>query len=151
MIIKRPFVLAAALLMAATIACGGGGVTPSSTLQSITVSPSDQTIASGSSQVFSARGQFSDGSSKDLTAGLSWSASRPSVAIISAGGVATGIGDGTTNISASSSGVTGSTMLIVQSGSPDPREGGGAFRNLCSGRPIRNGMLFVKRVLSKDQ
>ena len=120
MIIKRPFVLAAALLMAATIACGGGGVTPSSTLQSITVSPSDQTIASGSSQVFSARGQFSDGSSKDLTAGLSWSASRPSVAIISAGGVATGIGDGTTNISASSSGVTGSTMLIVQSGSPDP-------------------------------
>src|SRR4051794_35208515 len=140
MIIKGPFVLAAALIIAATIACGGGGVTPSSTLQSITVSPSDQTIASGSSQAFSARGQFSDGSSKDLTAGLSWSASRPSVAIISAGGVATGIGDGTTNISASSSGVTGSKMLIFQSGSSDPLgSGGGHFESCGPGGPSGTG------------
>ena len=120
MTIKGPSVLTVALAMAALIACGGGSVPPSPTLQTVTVTAPNKTISPGSSETFTATGKFSDGSSKDLTGSASWSASHASVASISAGGVATGIGDGTTNITAISSGVTGSTMLIVQSKNPDP-------------------------------
>jgi hypothetical protein len=107
--------------IAVLIGCGGseGNGSPP-TLHTITLTPTTSTISPGTSQPFTATGHLSDGSSKDLTLSASWFASHLSVATISAGGIATAIGDGTTNVSASSSGVTGSTMLIVQSENPDP-------------------------------
>lgn len=112
-----------ACVYAATIAgtaCGGGSGGSSATLQTIIVGPANKTISPGSSEPFSATGKFSDGTTQDLTASAAWSASHASVASISPSGVATGIGDGTTNITASTSGVSGFAMLIVQSGTPDP-------------------------------
>jgi len=108
-----------AALVAGT-ACGGGGNSSSPSLQSITVTPANKTIAPGSSQPFTATGQFSDGSSKDITASATWSESHASVAVVSASGVGTAIADGTTNVTATSSSMAGSTMLTVQSGTPDP-------------------------------
>jgi Bacterial Ig-like domain (group 2) len=107
------------LLLAFAAGCGGSG-NPSVVLQSITVAPTNTTVAPGSSRPFAASGHFSDGSTEDLTTTVSWSSSHVSVATIDSAGVALAAGDGTTNIVAASSGVAGSTMLIVQSGTPDP-------------------------------
>jgi len=119
-----------AALVAGT-ACGGSG-SSSPSLQSITVTPANKTIAPGSSQPFTATGQFSDGSSKDITASATWSESHASVAVVSASGVGTAIADGTTNVTATSSSVAGSTMLIVQSGTPDPLGSVAAQSETCA-------------------
>ena len=114
-----PTCLCAALVAGA--ACGGsGGRNSSPSLQSINVTPANKTIAPGSFQPFTATGQFSDGSSKDITSTTTWSESHPGVATVSGSGVVTAVADGTTNVTATSSGVTGLAMLIVQSGTPDP-------------------------------
>src|SRR5438874_4956331 len=96
-----------------------GGVTGSTsltvgpaTLLSIAVTPANPSIAKGTTQQFTATGSYSDGSTQDLTNGVSWSSSNMSVATITSGGLANGGAQGTSQISASS-GVTGSTTLTV--------------------------------------
>jgi len=111
--------------------CGGGGSSPP-TLQNIVVMPADKTIAPGSSEPFSATGHMSDGSSVNLNGSVTWSASHPSVATVTGSGVAMAVADGTTNVAASSSGVTGSTLLIVQSGTPDPLGSVAAQTETCA-------------------
>ena len=59
------------------------------TLVSITVSPSSLTAPVGGSQQFTATGHFSDGSTRDLTASVTWISSAPAVATISSSGLAT--------------------------------------------------------------
>ena len=87
-------------------------VTPA-TLTSITVIPASSTVAAGTTQPFTAMGYFSDGSTQNLTASVSWQSSVPSVASISGGGVATGVASGSTTITASSGSVGGSAALTV--------------------------------------
>jgi hypothetical protein len=114
--------LSITLAVAMLVGSGCGGSEPRTTvasLQSITVAPSNITIAPAASTQFTATGHYSDGTMKDL-AGATWSSSHESVATITSSGDVTGVADGTTNITASDSGMTGSTMLIVQSGTPDP-------------------------------
>jgi hypothetical protein len=65
--------------LVASTACGGGSGSSSPSLQSIAVTPADKTIAPGSSESFTATGQFSDGSSKDITATTTWSESHPAL------------------------------------------------------------------------
>ena len=84
------------------------------TLTSITVSPSTASIVVGSNQSFTALGNFSDGSSLDITRQVTWDSATPSVAIISSVGSAQGVAAGTTTISASVGGVTGTATLTVQ-------------------------------------
>jgi uncharacterized protein YjdB len=83
------------------------------TLTSITVTPSTASIAAGSPQSFTATGNFSDGSSLDITRQVTWDSSTNSVATISSGGVAQGIAAGSTTISATNNGVTGTATLTV--------------------------------------
>src|SRR5208337_263875 len=66
-------------------------------------------------QQFTATGNYSDGSTKDLTASVTWSSSATSIATITSGGNATVLAYGTTNISATFVGITGSTALTVVS------------------------------------
>ncbi len=82
-------------------------------LTSITITPSDASIALGGSQQFTAMGNFSDGSSEDLTAQVTWSSSSVNVAAIDARGLANASGTGTTTITGSMNGVTGTTALTV--------------------------------------
>lgn len=84
------------------------------TLTSITVTPSSATISLGGSQSFAATGNFSDGSSLNITRQVVWDSTANSVATISAGGVAQAVGTGSTNISASMNGVQGIATLTVQ-------------------------------------
>jgi len=84
------------------------------TLTSITVAPSTASIAAGSNQSFTATGNFSDGSSLDITRQVTWDSSTATVATINSGGIAQGIAAGTTTISATNNGVTGKATLTVQ-------------------------------------
>jgi len=82
-------------------------------LISISVSPDPQSIALGTSQIFTAVGTFDDGSTQLLTS-VTWSSSLPGVATVDpASGVATAVGTGTTNITAASGSVSGSAQLTV--------------------------------------
>jgi hypothetical protein len=83
------------------------------TIQSTTVAPVNPSIAAGVTQQFTASGQFSDGSTHDVTNMCAWTSSAASTATISATGLATALNVGTTTISATSANVTSSTVLTV--------------------------------------
>jgi hypothetical protein len=83
------------------------------TLNSIAVTPANSSISLGSSQQFTAKGTFSDGSVLNLTNQVNWSSSDSSVAVIKPSGVADSASTGTTTIKASLNGVNGSTVLTV--------------------------------------
>jgi 6-phosphogluconolactonase len=88
-------------------------------LSSIAVSPSNPSISLGTTQQFIATGTYTDNSTQDLTASASWNSSLPAVATIASGpltrtpGFATTLSVGSTTISATVSGITGSTLLTV--------------------------------------
>jgi len=82
-------------------------------LVSIAVSPSGSSIALGTTQQFTATGTFTDGSTQNVTGSATWGSDTPAVATINTGGLATGTGTGSANISATSGTVTGSTALTV--------------------------------------
>jgi len=96
-------------------------VTPA-VLDSIAVTPPDATILTGGTQQFTATGTYSDSSSQDLTSSASWSSSNTSVATINSSGLATGVAQGTSTITATDtgSGVFGSTSLTVKDATPPP-------------------------------
>ncbi len=106
----------------ADISAAFGGQTGISTvtatnavLQSIVVTPANATINQGATQQYTATGHFSDGSSANITTSVTWSTLDSSVATITpGGGLATGVGPGTTSVRASGSGgVEGATGLTV--------------------------------------
>ena len=104
----------------ATVSACAGSVCGSTTvtvgppaLVSIAVTPANGTIPEGESLPFAAMGTYSDKSKKNLTASVTWSSSDPYVAMIAAGGMATGWAMGTTSISANVGSVTGTANLTV--------------------------------------
>jgi hypothetical protein len=93
------------------------GLNGSVTLVSITLSPQNPTISLGATQQFTATGNYSDGSSKDITASVTWASSVSTVASISntagSNGLATSVAVGSTTISATLGTTTSSTTLTV--------------------------------------
>jgi uncharacterized protein YjdB len=85
-------------------------------LVSITINPTNPRIAKGTSIKFTASGNFSDGSVATNVAGVSWKSSKPSIASIRSTGIAHGKKGGTVTISATASGITGTTSLTVGTG-----------------------------------
>lgn len=83
------------------------------TLTSLTIAPNAASIPMGSYQQFTAAGNFSDGTTQNLTAQVTWTSSNVNVATITGSGVANTAAPGTTTISASINGVSGSTVLAV--------------------------------------
>jgi len=82
-----------------TISASSGGITGTATLtvvalQSITVTPPTATVAPNGTQQYTATGNYSDGTTKDLTSSVSWSATAG--ATITAGGLAKGVTAGAT-------------------------------------------------------
>jgi uncharacterized protein YjdB len=86
-------------------------------LESIAVTPANPSVPAGETEQFTATGTFSDNSTQDLTSQVTWASATPSVATISnaAGtqGLATGVAAGSSSISATLDGITGSTVLTV--------------------------------------
>jgi sugar lactone lactonase YvrE len=82
-------------------------------LASIAVTPANPSIAKGSTQQFTATGTFSDNSTQNLTSTATWASATTTVATINAAGLATAVNVGTSTISATQSGISGSTVLTV--------------------------------------
>lgn len=104
------------LVSVALGACGGGGGSGGDgapTLSSIGVAPATASIPRGTTQQFTANGSYSDGSTRDLTASVTWSTSDGAVASIDASGRATGANPGSATIRAADGSVTGSATLTV--------------------------------------
>ncbi len=96
---------------------GSTGLTVSTAhLVSITINPANPRISKGTSIRFTASGTFSDGSVASNLSGLSWKSNHPNVASIRGSGIAHGKKGGSVTISATASGVTGTTTLTVGTG-----------------------------------
>src|SRR5262249_20129150 len=76
------------------------------TLTSIALTPLGPTIAKGQTQQFTATGTYSDGTTANLSSQVTWSSGTQSVATISGTGLATGVGVGSSAITAMLGGVT---------------------------------------------
>lgn len=86
------------------------------TLQSITVTPGNSSIANGTTQNFYAHGVYSDNSTQDLTGQVAWSSTDPAVATPhSSGGIATLTSHqpGTTTLIATHGNISGQTSVTV--------------------------------------
>ena len=93
-------------LSAVLVGCATSG------LDSIQVTPATQSLAVGQTAQFSAVGTYGNGkhpSTRNMTTGVTWTSSSPSVATISASGVATAVGVGTTTITAGGTAYNGAT------------------------------------------
>ncbi len=88
-------------------------------LTAITITPPNSSIAKGTSEQLIATGDFSDGTTQNLTAFVSWVSSAPSIATVSdapgSQGLVTGIGVGSATITATLGGVSGATTVTVTS------------------------------------
>ncbi|MDB5986055.1 MAG: hypothetical protein JWR16_1108 [Nevskia sp.] len=124
---KGGFLLACLLAVLALAGCGGGGggdngpSGPKAT--SIEVTPTNPSIADGTTQQFTAMALFDDGSKQDVTTTVTWSSDKASIATISNAaptqGLAQGLAVGSATITAaySAAGVSlqGTTQLTVTS------------------------------------
>lgn len=86
-------------------------------LMSISVTPTNPSVAKGLTQQFTATGTYSDSSTQDITSTVSWSSSDTGKATISnaAGshGLATSLAAGSTTITATSGAISNNTTLTV--------------------------------------
>ncbi len=89
-------------------------VAPTPTLSSIAVTPaSPANLVMATTQQFTASGTYSDGSIVDVTPQVTWTSSDTNIASISSAGLATGVATGSTNITASMSGITSPAVTLT--------------------------------------
>jgi Big-like domain-containing protein len=105
---------------------GTSGTSSTATLTSISVTAPSLSISTGATDQFTAKGSYNNGTTQTLTNQVSWSSSSTAVAKVSASGLATAVGAGTTTIQASLGGVNGSTSLTVSGSSGGGSSGGGS-------------------------
>jgi subtilisin family serine protease len=93
---------------------GSAAVTvTAATLVSVDVTPADPSIPKGTQVALTATGVYTDGSTQDLTSTASWTSATPAVASVDGTGLVSGLTTGTSSISATSDGKTGSTTVTV--------------------------------------
>jgi hypothetical protein len=86
------------------------------TLSTVTITPTNAAIAKGTSLQLTATGTYSDSSTQDLTSFVTWSTADASVKVSNAGlshGLATGVVQGSSLITATLGAESGSTTLTV--------------------------------------
>jgi uncharacterized protein YjdB len=113
--IRPSTVLAVVLLTLVTGCTCGEFFRDSKDVVGVSISPTNTSIQPGTTQQFSATGTFPNGTTGDVTGQTSWTSSNRSVATIDASGLATGVGFGTTTISANCQCYEESTNLSVSS------------------------------------
>jgi Bacterial Ig-like domain (group 2) len=115
-------------------------------LDSVKVAPATQSLTVGQTAQFTATGTYGNGShlsTQDITSLVTWTSNAPSVATISATGVATAVGAGTTTITATASGFNGpvsssATLTVTGTGGTGGSSGG----NILSLTIIPSGIVF---------
>ena len=92
-------------------------VTPAALVGPIVVTPSTPTVTRGNTQQFTAMGDYSDGSTQDITASVTWASSNGSAATVSnasgSEGLLTAVATGATTLSATLGWLSGSTNVTV--------------------------------------
>ncbi len=83
------------------------------TLVSLSITPNNPSISLGKSQVFTATGTFSDGSTMNVSTQAAWTSSDVNIAVINSQGIATSASSGTTTITATLNGVNTSAVMTV--------------------------------------
>ena len=86
-------------------------------LVSISVTPAGATVPLATSQQFVANGSFDDGTQQNVSETANWTSTSPTIARVSSVGVVTGIGLGSTTITASSGTINGTTSATVDASS----------------------------------
>jgi hypothetical protein len=119
---KRLLVAAlAGTLFLLLMGCGNGGQLGGNQsgkrLQSIIIAPQNPSVPLGNSQQFSATAVYSDGSKVDVTSTAVWGSAQPTIATVSASGLAVSKAVGTTVVTAGSGSVAASSMLTVSTAS----------------------------------
>jgi large repetitive protein len=102
------FLLLAAVLLQA---CGGGS-SSSSTVSSVSVTPTSGSVSVNGSQPFTATALDSNGQTVTGQT-FTWASSNTAVATITSAGVATGVTAGSTQITASTAGVTSTAATLT--------------------------------------
>ena len=82
-------------------------------LVAVVVTPSQASIPIGSGQQFIATGNYSDGSTQDLTSSVTWTSSNNGVASANAFGLATAASQGNSTLTATSGSLAGSATISV--------------------------------------
>ena len=82
-------------------------------ISSIAVTPNSATFALGTTQQFTATATYNDSSTADISSTADWSIANLAVATIDSSGMATSVASGSTSVSATLSGVSGSTPFTV--------------------------------------
>jgi arylsulfate sulfotransferase len=82
-------------------------------LQYVTITPPTGTTPVGGTFQFTAQAYYSNGSVQDGTSLVTWASSNASVATIVTGGLATGVGGGTTSITATAAGTAGASATLT--------------------------------------
>jgi uncharacterized protein YjdB len=91
--------------------------TAAPTVTSISVTPPTASVAVGATQQFTAIATYSDKSTKDVTSSASWTSAAPSTATVNDTGLATGVAAGSTSVTASFGGASGTAEINVTSSS----------------------------------
>lgn len=82
-------------------------------LVSIQLTPLTSSVAKGLTQQLTARGTFSDGSSRDVTSVVAWSSSNSALATVSAAGLVTSLAEGSVTLTASSGAASATATVTV--------------------------------------
>jgi uncharacterized protein YjdB len=86
---------------------------PTTSVAAVAVTPPSATLAVGEARTFVATPRAADGSTITGRT-VTWSSASPGIATVSANGVVTGVGSGTTQILAQVDGITGTSTVTVQ-------------------------------------
>ncbi|HHI93181.1 MAG TPA: hypothetical protein ENK04_06635 [Gammaproteobacteria bacterium] len=135
-----------ALLLLFLAACGGGGGGSSDPvagpgLSRIEVTPSQPSIAQGTTLSLVATGIDSDNSTRPLTNDVTWQSSDDSIATVSGSGVVSALAAGQVTLQASFDGVVGSTVLTVTNASLTSLEISPGSLQLAAGTSIEIGLI----------
>lgn len=103
------------------ITASAGGVTSAAAtlsvstavLTGISITPVSQSVPKGTPVAFTATGNYSDGSSANLSGAVIWSSADAAVAVINASGIASSLATGSTTVNASASGIISNTAALV--------------------------------------
>jgi len=93
------------------------------TLSGIAISPATATVEIGQNAAFIATATYSDASTTDLTSKVKWSSANTAIATINTStGIATGVGLGSTSVSASFYGIaaTAASIIVAPAAPPAP-------------------------------
>ena len=90
------------------------GTTSEKTLMSVSISPSSANVFMGEQQQFTATANYSDGSTANVSSTVTWSVGSSSIATINASGLLTAVAAGSTSVSASLTGISGTASLDVE-------------------------------------